>query len=74
MANDPMSVAFLEARAAEARDEVPVGAALARAGVVIASAGNRTREDSDPRRFGDAPAVTPLGVVRGASRSRCTRG
>ena len=28
MADDPMSIAFLEARAAEARGEVPVGAAL----------------------------------------------
>jgi tRNA(Arg) A34 adenosine deaminase TadA len=43
-----MSVAFAEARAAERRGEVPIGAALARDGVVIASAGNRTREDAEP--------------------------
>ena len=44
----PMSAAFAEARAAEARGEAPIGAALARDGEVIASAGNRTREDDDP--------------------------
>ena len=29
MADDPMSVAFAEARAAEARGETPIGAAIA---------------------------------------------
>ena len=48
MTKDPMSVAFAEARAAERRGEVPIGAALACDGEVIASAGNRTREDADP--------------------------
>ena len=46
--DDPMSVAFAEAREAESRGETPIGAALARDGKVIASAGNRTRGDSDP--------------------------
>lgn len=46
--DDPMSVAFAEARAAEARGEAPIGAALAQGGKLIASAGNRTRGDSDP--------------------------
>jgi tRNA(Arg) A34 adenosine deaminase TadA len=45
---DPMSVAFAEARAAERRGEVPIGAALVCDGQVIASAGNRTREAADP--------------------------
>jgi tRNA(Arg) A34 adenosine deaminase TadA len=45
---DPMSLAFAEARAAQARGEAPVGAAIVRDGRVIAAAGNRTREDSDP--------------------------
>ena len=44
--DDPMSVAFAEAREAERRGETPIGAALARDGEVIASAGNRTRGDS----------------------------
>jgi tRNA(adenine34) deaminase len=45
---DPMGLAFAEARSAEARGEAPIGAALVRAGTVIARAGNRTRELSDP--------------------------
>ena len=45
---DPMSLAFAEARSAELRGETPIGAALVRDGTVIASAGNRTRELSDP--------------------------
>jgi tRNA(Arg) A34 adenosine deaminase TadA len=45
----PMQRAIAEARAAMARDEVPVGAALVAAdGVLLASDGNRTRELSDP--------------------------
>ncbi len=44
-----MSIALLEARAAAARGEVPVGAVvLDPAGGVVAQAGNRTRELSDP--------------------------
>ena len=46
--DDPMSVAFAEAHEAARRGETPIGAALARGGKVIASAGNRTRGDSDP--------------------------
>ncbi|GAB4225918.1 MAG: nucleoside deaminase [Methyloligellaceae bacterium] len=44
-----MEVALAEARAAARRGEVPVGAALVGAdGVLIAAAGNRTRELGDP--------------------------
>ena len=44
-----METALAEARAAAARGEVPVGAVLVGAdGEVLASAGNRTRELSDP--------------------------
>jgi tRNA(adenine34) deaminase len=46
--DDPMSLAFAEARSAELRGEAPIGAALVREGTVIASAGNRTRELNDP--------------------------
>ena len=66
--DDPMSVAFAEARAAEARGEAPIGAAIARDGAVIASAGNRTRGDcrSDrPRRN----ARDPRGRRRRSARS-----
>ncbi len=45
---DPLSVAFEAARQAATAGEVPVGAAIARAGEVIASAGNRTLRDRDP--------------------------
>ena len=57
MPHDPLSVAFEEARAAEARGEAPIGAAIARAGEVIARAGNRTREDSDPTAHAEVLAI-----------------
>lgn len=57
-----MSVAFAEARAAETRGEVPIGAALTYAGEVIARAGNRTREDCDPT------AHAEMLVIREAAR------
>jgi tRNA(adenine34) deaminase len=44
----PMQRALEEARRAAARGEVPVGAAIARNGSIIASAGNRTIADRDP--------------------------
>ena len=59
---DPMSVAFAEARAAERRGEVPIGAALVCGGKVIASAGNRTRADADPT------AHAEMLVIREAAR------
>ncbi len=45
---DFMALALQEARAAAGRGEVPVGAVIADGGVVVATAGNRTRELSDP--------------------------
>ena len=45
---DFMRLAIAEAEAAAARGEVPIGAVIARGNEVIASAGNRTRELSDP--------------------------
>ncbi|AOO80878.1 nucleoside deaminase [Bosea vaviloviae] len=45
---DGMALALMEARAAAARGEVPVGAVVLREGVVLASAGNRTLELKDP--------------------------
>jgi tRNA(adenine34) deaminase len=46
--DDPMSLAFAEARSAELRGEAPIGAVLVRDGTMIASVGNRTRELNDP--------------------------
>ena len=53
-----MSVAFAEGRARPSGEgEVPIGAALARGGEVIASAGNRTREDADPTAHAEMLAI-----------------
>jgi tRNA(Arg) A34 adenosine deaminase TadA len=54
---DPMSVAFLEARAASGRGEVPVGAVIVRDGNVVASAGNRPRELRDPSAHAEMLAI-----------------
>ena len=43
-----MDEALAEARAAQAADEVPVGAVIVRDGAVIARTGNRTLRDRDP--------------------------
>ncbi len=43
-----MGLALAEARAAAMRGEVPVGAVLAEGDALVARAGNRTRELSDP--------------------------
>jgi tRNA(adenine34) deaminase len=61
--SDPMSLAFAEARSAEQRGETPIGAALIRDGIAIASAGNRTRELNDPTAHAEM-----LVIREGASR------
>lgn len=59
-----MDIALEEARAAAERGEVPVGAVLVGAdGAVIARAGNRTREMSDPT------AHAEMLVIREAART-----
>jgi tRNA(adenine34) deaminase len=50
-------LAFAEAKAAEARGEVPIGAAILREGRVIAAAGNRTRECNDPTAHAEILAI-----------------
>jgi len=52
-----MALALQEARAAAERGEVPVGAVIAHDGVVIAAAGNRTRELSDPTAHAEMLAI-----------------
>ena len=59
---DFMSLALAEAEAAAARGEVPVGAVIAGNGEVVAKAGNRTRELSDPT------AHAEMLVIREASK------
>ena len=68
MAQDPMSAAFAEARAAEDRGEAPIGAAIARAGLVIARAGNRTREHADPTAHAEMLAIRAAARALGNER------
>ncbi|MCE2932695.1 MAG: nucleoside deaminase [Hyphomicrobiales bacterium] len=49
--------AFAEAKAACSRGEVPIGAAILHKGQVIAAAGNRTRELSDPTAHAEILAI-----------------
>lgn len=52
-----MRVALLEAEAAYASDEVPVGAAIVVDGAVVAAAGNRCITDSDPSAHAEIVAL-----------------
>ncbi|WP_370874445.1 nucleoside deaminase [Amorphus orientalis] len=52
-----MDTALNEARAAAARGEVPVGAAIVKDGTLVASAGNRTRELFDPTAHAEILAI-----------------
>jgi tRNA(adenine34) deaminase len=63
-----MSLAFAEARLAELRGETPIGAALVREGAVIASAGNRTREFSDPTAHAEMLVIREAAAALGAER------
>jgi tRNA(adenine34) deaminase len=66
--NDPMSLAFAEARSAELRGEAPIGATLVREGTVIASAGNRTRELSDPTAHAEMIVIREAAAKIGSER------
>jgi cytidine deaminase len=64
-----MSIALAEARAAAARGEVPVGAVvLDPAGRVVAQAGNRTRELSDPTAHAEILAIRAACAAAGTDR------
>lgn len=67
-AGDPMSAALAEARSAERRGEAPIGAALARDGGVIASAGNRTRELADPTAHAEMLVIREAAAKLGSER------
>jgi tRNA(adenine34) deaminase len=66
--DDPMSLAFAEARSAELRGEAPIGAALVREGTVVASAGNRTRELSDPTAHAEMIVIREAAAKVGSER------
>ena len=68
MIDDPFAVAFGEARAAAARGEVPVGAAVVRGGAVLAAAGNRTREDRAPTAHAELLAMRDAARAVGSPR------
>ena len=63
-----MDDALAEARAAQAADEVPVGAVIVRAGAVIARAGNRTLRDSDPTAHAEMVAIRAAAAAVGSER------
>jgi tRNA(adenine34) deaminase len=64
-----MDVALDEARAAGARGEVPVGAVVVGPdGVVVAQAGNRTREMCDPTAHAEVLAIRGACAVVGSER------
>lgn len=65
----PMEIALAEARLAAARGEVPVGAVvLGPDGVVLARAGNRTEELSDPTAHAELLALRAAAAARGEPR------
>lgn len=64
-----MELALAEARLAAERDEVPVGAVIVSPdGVVVARAGNRTRELSDPTAHAEILAIREACAAIGSQR------
>jgi tRNA(adenine34) deaminase len=63
-----MSRAFAEARAAAARGEVPVGAAIALNGKVLASAGNLVLAGKDPTAHAEILAIRSACRTLGSER------
>ena len=65
---DPMQIALDEARAAGARGEVPIGAAIVRDGEIIARAGNRTLALDDPTAHAEMLAIRAAAAAIGSQR------
>jgi tRNA(adenine34) deaminase len=63
-----MQIALDEARAAGARGEVPVGAALVRDEEVLARAGNRTLAERDPTAHAELLAIRAAAAKVGSER------
>ena len=63
-----MDDALVEARAAQAAAEVPVGCVIVRDGAVIARAGNRTLRDRDPTAHAEMLAIREAARALGSER------
>src|SRR3954469_22599205 len=63
-----MDDALAEAAAAQAAEEVPVGAVVVRGGGVIARAGNRTLTDHDPTAHAELLAIRQAAAALGSER------
>jgi tRNA(Arg) A34 adenosine deaminase TadA len=64
-----MNLALDEARAAGSRDEVPIGAVLVDGeGNILARAGNRTEECSDPTAHAEMEVIRQACALRGEAR------
>lgn len=64
-----MQIALSEARAAQERGEVPVGAVvISPGGQVVAQAGNRTREQNDPSAHAEMLAIRAACAAVGSER------
>ena len=63
-----MGVALVEARAAAAAGEVPVGCVIVRAGAVIVRAFNRTLADRDPTAHAEMLAIRAAAAAIGSER------
>lgn len=66
--SEPMRRALDEARSAAADGEVPVGAVIAREGIVIASGRNRMRLDNDPTAHAEIVAIRAAAAALGTPR------
>ncbi|AJY44614.1 nucleoside deaminase [Martelella endophytica] len=63
-----MAIALEAAEAAGKRGEVPIGAVVVRDGIVLASAGNRTRELFDPTAHAEILALREACATEGSER------
>jgi tRNA(adenine34) deaminase len=63
-----MQIALDEARAAQARGEVPVGCVIVRGGDIVGRAGNRTLSDKDPTAHAELLAIRQAAAALGSER------
>ncbi len=64
----PMDRALAEAHLAAQRGEVPVGAVIARDGLILAADGNRTREHDDPTAHAEMLVIRAAAHQAGSER------